>query len=122
MAVALLVVQRKSLKPSRVALGLLPVVSIAGYALAASFDRTGQAMVLFNLYAFATGLLLLGDGFRHVKGGDVNAGLLTVGALVVLRFFDSEQDILVRGVVFVLLGVAFLSVNLVLARKKARSV
>ena len=29
---------------------------------------------------------------------------------------------LVRGVVFVLLGVAFLSVNLVLARKKARSV
>lgn len=122
MAVALLVGQRKNLKPSRVALGLLPVVSIGAFALAASFDRTGQAMVLFNLYALATGLLLLVDGFRHVKTGDVNAGLLTVGALVVLRFFDSEQDILVRGVVFVLLGVAFLAVNLVLARKKARSV
>ena len=77
-------------------------------------------MLVFNLYALAVGLLLMVDGFRYLTGGDVNAGLLTIGALTVLRFFDSEQNMVVRGVVFVLLGVAFLIVNVGLARKKAR--
>ena len=121
-AVTLLMLERRRLRPSRIALALLPVLSIAVYALSAAARQHGWAMLVFNLYALAVGLLLLVDGFRHVKGGDVNAGLLAIGALVVLRFFDSDQDILVRGVVFVLLGVAFLAVNLVLARKKARSV
>jgi uncharacterized membrane protein len=121
-AVTLLMLERRHLKPSRIALALLPVLSIAVYTLSAAARQHGWAMLVFNLYALAVGLLLLVDGFRHVKGSDVNAGLLAIGALVVLRFFDGDQNILVRGVVFVLLGVAFLVVNLVLARKKARSV
>lgn len=121
-ALVLLVSTRAQLKPSRFALGLLPVVSILAYALAASLGRTGSAMLIFNLYAFVAGLLLLADGFRLVKSADVNAGLLCLAALVLLRFFDSEQDILVRGVVFVALGAVFLVVNMVLARRKARSV
>ena len=121
-SVALLVAERRSLKPACVALALLPVLSIAVYALSAAARHHGAAMLIFNGYALVVGILLMVDGFRHLTGGDVNAGLLTIGSLAVLRFFDSEQDILVRGVVFVLLGMAFLVVNLVLARKKARSV
>ncbi len=121
-SVALLVAERRSLKPARVALALLPVLAIAVYTLSAAAHHHGAAMLVFNAYALVVGILLMVDGFRHLTGGDVNAGLATVGALAVLRFFDSEQDILVRGVVFVLLGVAFLIVNLVLARKKARNV
>ncbi len=121
-AVSLLVATRRQLQPSRLVLALLPVLSIAVYTLSAAARQHGWAMLAFNVYALAVGVLLLVDGFRQVKSGDVNAGLLTVGALVVLRFFDSEQSILVRGVVFVLLGLAFLAVNLVLARKKASNV
>lgn len=119
-AVSLLVAERHHLKPSRIALALLPVLTIAVYALSAAARQHGAAMLVFNLYTLGVGLLLMVDGFRHLRRGDVNAGLLTLGALAVLRFFDSEQNILVRGVVFVLLGVAFLIVNVVLARKKAR--
>ena len=39
-------------------------------------------------------------------------------ALILLRFFDEDLGFVFRGVVFVLLGLAFLVVNLVLARKK----
>ena len=45
-------------------------------------------------------------------------GLLVVFALILLRFFDEDLGFAVRGVVFVLLGLAFLAVNLVLARRK----
>lgn len=121
-AVALLVAERRCLKPSRIALALLPVLAIAVYTLSAAAGHHGVAMLVFNLYALAVGLLLMMDGFRHLTSGDVNAGLLTIGALTVLRFFDSGQSILLRGVVFLLLGVAFLIVNLILVRTKARRV
>lgn len=117
-AAALLLAERRRLAPSRFALGLLPVAALAGFAAASSFDRPGVAMLLFNLYGLATGVLFMVDGFRAVRPGDVNAGLLAVGSLVVLRFFDSEQSILLRAGVFLALGAVFLAVNVVLARRK----
>ena len=44
--------------------------------------------------------------------------VVVVFALILLRFFDEDLGFVFRGVVFVLLGLAFLVVNLVLARKK----
>ena len=69
-------------------------------------------------FPFAMGVGLLVRGFRARRIGTVNAGLLVVFALILLRFFDEDLGFAVRGVVFVLLGLAFLAVNLVLARRK----
>ena len=44
--------------------------------------------------------------------------MLVVFGLILLRFFDEDLGFVFRGVTFVLLGLAFLAVNLVLARKK----
>ena len=49
------------------------------------------------------------------------ATLLTVAALIVARFFDSDLNFLLRGLIFIGLGVAFLVTNLVMLRRKGAS-
>ena len=99
-------------------IGALPILAILGYALAAQPRGESAAIALFNLYVFVVGLALLVQGFRARRSGTVNLGLVVVFALILLRFFDEDLGFVFRGVVFVLLGLAFLVVNLVLARKK----
>lgn len=117
-AIALLVGSVRRGKANALFVGSLPILAVLGFALVAQTDRAGGAMALFNLYAFVVGMGLLVRGFRARRIGTVNAGLLVVFALILLRFFDEDLGFVFRGVVFVLLGLAFLAVNLVLARKK----
>ena len=98
--------------------GVFPILAILGYAFVTLTDRNGGAQALFNLYLFILGLGLLVRGFRAQLIGTVNAGMLVLFGLILLRFFDEDLGFVFRGVVFVLLGAAFLAVNLVLARKK----
>lgn len=98
--------------------GVFPVLAVLGYAFVALTDRNGGAQALFNLYLFILGLGLLVRGFRAQQIGTVNAGMLVLFGLILLRFFDEDLGFVFRGVVFVLLGAAFLAVNWVLARKK----
>lgn len=117
-AIALLVSSVRRGKAAALFIGSLPILATLGFALVAQTDEAGGAMALFNLYVFAVGIALLVQGFRARRSGTVNAGLLVVFALILLRFFDEDLGFVFRGVVFVLLGLAFLAVNLVLARKK----
>jgi hypothetical protein len=93
------------------------VVALLAYSLAANPAHHGLAVALCNLFAFAYGVALMAGGLRASSLGSVNAGMLLLGALISLRFFDSDLGLFARGVVFVLLGAFFLAVNLVLARR-----
>lgn len=117
-AIALLASSVRRGKKHAIFLGVLPILAVMGYALVAQTNQEAGALALFNLYVFVVGISLLVRGFlsRHI--GTVNAGLLIVFALILLRFFDEDLGFVFRGVVFVLLGLAFLVVNLVLARRK----
>ena len=44
--------------------------------------------------------------------------LLAVTALIVARFFDSDITFLLRGLLFIALGVAFLITNMAMLRRK----
>jgi hypothetical protein len=48
----------------------------------------------------------------------LNGGLLAAGGVVVARFFDSDMDLLARGIAFVLLGAGLLGSNLYVMRRK----
>ena len=50
-------------------------------------------------------------GIRDLNIARVNAGLLTLGVWIVARFLDLDMTFLARGILFILLGVAFLGVN-----------
>jgi hypothetical protein len=85
---------------------------------AAAAGAPGLSERLFDLWLVALGVAGLASGWREGRLARANAALLALGGLAVVRFFDTELSFLVRGVVFVLVGLAFLAVNLRLSRRR----
>ncbi|MEZ4883378.1 MAG: DUF2157 domain-containing protein [Chitinophagales bacterium] len=72
---------------------------------------------LFNLYIFAWGLYYVNEGIKHQLVALVNAGTLFLATLLIVRFFDSDLDFLLKGIAFVVIGVGFLTANYVLTKR-----
>lgn len=75
--------------------------------------------------AVLTNLLLLGMGIATVLEGSrtnsittLNIGLLTLTGLLICRFFDLKIDFVVRGILFIIVGVGFFLGNYWLIKKK----
>lgn len=110
------VVRRKA--PLGLLFGLGPILAILGYSISSITESYAPSAGMFDLYLFAAGLWLLVTGIRIGKQGQMNVGLLTVAALFIARFFDSDLSFLLRGLIFIGLGIAFLTANLVMLRRK----
>ncbi len=80
----------------------------------------GGVPLFFNGFVAAYGLARIVHGFRRASLRSVNIGMLLLVAVIVLRFFDSDLSMVARGIIFIVLGVLFLSSNIVLARKFRR--
>lgn len=117
-AIVLLVSTVRRKKPLGLILGLAPVLATCGYSLASFTATYAPSAGLFDAYLLVTGLWLLVTGLRINKQGQMNAGLLAIAALTVARFFDSDLSFLLRGLMFIALGIAFLVANLVMLRRK----
>jgi len=74
--------------------------------------------VLFNIVMFATGIYFIWDGTKNVSLVSANVGMVTVCTWLVMRFFDSDMSLAVRGVAFLVLGIGFLLFNLRLIKIK----
>jgi hypothetical protein len=101
--------------------GVLPIVSIIAYLTVAAGASSDLALVLFNLYLFACGLVVTINGIQSGHLGTVNAGMLILAALIVARFFDSELGFVVRGLAFILVGIGFLFTNWMIIRKNQKN-
>ncbi len=112
-------VRRKT--PLGLLFGLMPVLAVGGYALASLTDKYAPSAGLFDLYLLVSGLWLLVTGIKINKQGQMNVGLLAITALIVARFFDTDLNFLLRGLIFIALGIAFLVANLVMLRRKGAS-
>ncbi len=77
--------------------------------------------VLSNAAMLATGISLIVFGTNDCNAFQTNVGILTVGAMVVLRFFNWNFNIFAKGIVFIAIGVAFFLVNRHLAKRKKNS-
>ncbi len=79
-------------------------------------------MIVANVILLAVGVYYIWAGARKVSLLYANVGMITVCTLIIMRFFDSEMSLGIRGVVFILLGIGFLGFNsyLVRMRKKAK--
>ena len=109
-------VRRKS--PLGLLFGLAPILAVGGYALASLASAYATSAALFDVYLLVAGLWLLAAGIRAGRQGQMNLGLLAVAALVVARFFDTDLNFLLRGLIFIALGVAFLVTNVIMLRRK----
>jgi uncharacterized membrane protein len=105
---------------SRDWLGLAGIVPAVLLWLSLALDTTRVAVLLallVNAYVLLLGLAVIRDGLRRRSLRAANGGLMLIGLLVLLRFFDGDWSFTVRGVAFVLIGLAFLGANLWLKRR-----
>jgi len=75
------------------------------------------AVLLTNFFALGFGAAYLYEGVTLSSLFRINVGMFLVLSLAGIRFFDAEWDLVVKGVLFILLGLIFLGVNALLARK-----
>lgn len=72
---------------------------------------------LYNFFALMLVASLLIRGFRENRLLIANVGLIYLAILGIMRFFDTNLSLWTRGMAFVLLGVAFIAVNILLIRR-----
>ncbi len=101
------------------ALGLQPLLVAGGLFLAQASGSWASAL-LFNVYALLIGIRTLVQGVKRNSFARLNAGMLLVAGLILVRFFDLNYSYVFRGSVFVSVGGAFLLVNAWLARRKGK--
>lgn len=73
--------------------------------------------LLANVFLLLWGISYLYSGIQHSRMGLVNLGMLIILMLIAFRFFDTEWSYLAKGIAFVLLGIAFLTVNWLLSKR-----
>jgi len=93
-------------------LGAAPAVAIIGLAM------RPLAMPLFTLYFLGLSLQHIMTGVRRARLVTINSGLLMLAFLIGGKFFDSEINFVIKGLVMIGLGIAFLVVNVMFARRK----
>lgn len=83
--------------------------------------NASYVVVLVNLLVFSIGVMTIREGARLDNLGVLNYGLLIIGALVVSRFFDKDLSFVVRGLLFISVGVGFFLVNYTMLEKRKRN-
>ncbi|WP_396591571.1 DUF2157 domain-containing protein [Allomuricauda sp. R78024] len=76
------------------------------------------AAILINFYVFALGILTIREGAKQNHLGVLNYGLIIITILVICRFFDTNLSFVVRGILFVSVGVGFFATNYWMLKKR----
>jgi len=78
------------------------------------------AVMLINLALLAMGVVTVRQGIERGSLRRMNLGLAVLSQTILLRFFDTDLSFVVRGLVFIAIGVGFLYMNLRLVRQRQR--
>ena len=94
----------------------VPLVAVVWPVVAAT-DSEWIGAVAFNLLLFGVGIATIAIGLKTQSLATVNLGMIVVATLVVVRFFDSGFDLILKGCAFIVVGIGFLVTNFVLSRR-----
>ncbi len=84
----------------------------------APFDTL--CMIIFNIILLCVSVWYLVTGAKKVNMYNANTGMIMLCTLIVMRFFDSQMPLYIRGIVFLTIGAGFLLFNLYLSKSKKR--
>jgi len=76
------------------------------------------ALVLINIYVLAIGVLTVKNGAKQNSLGVLNFGLIIITVLIICRFFDTDLTFVVRGLLFISVGVGFFVTNYWMLKKR----
>lgn len=82
----------------------------------------GIATIGVNILVFAFGIIAIKKGTDGQHFGILNYGLLIITTLIICRFFDTDLSFVVRGLLFVVIGVGFFLTNYIMLKQKNRKV
>ena len=82
---------------------------------------TSLAVILDNLLIFALGILMLRAGTKQSRLGVINTGMLVIALLVVCRSFDTDLTFVVKGILFILVGIGFFAANWLMIKKTTKN-
>ncbi len=99
-------------------LGSAPLV----FVLAAAPENPLWGTVLMNAYLLAAGVAGMALGVREKRPRRAYAGLGVTVLVIGARFFDVDLGFIARGVIFILLGAAFIAAQRMLARRMREGV
>lgn len=74
--------------------------------------------ILVNFLVFALGLVTIKIGTDKFHFGILNYGLLIITALIVCRFLDTDMSYIIRGLLFVSVGIGFFLTNYIMLKRK----
>ena len=79
---------------------------------------TSQSYILVNLFVFFMAFLMIREGSIRTNLGILNFGMVIIALLAICRSFDSDLTFVVKGSMFVLVGIGFFVTNWLMLKKK----
>src|SRR5690606_27643582 len=80
------------------------------------------AQLLANVLILAIAVHTIYDGAQRNHLGILNYGLLIISALIACRFFDTDLSFVLRGLLFIGIGVGFFAANYYMIKKRRKVV
>ena len=116
LASALLYLQKKGLglrdlKLAEITFLLFLVIFILG-------NYSSIAYIFVNLLVLILSAFMVIDGSKRMNMSILNAGLVIIALLAACRSFDSDIKFVVKGSMFVLVGIGFFVANWLMLKKK----
>jgi len=75
-------------------------------------------LYLYDLVILAFGAYYIWKGFKSERSLVVNYGLAVISVEIAIRFFDSSYPFIIKGIVFILLGIGFFAANYFILKQK----
>lgn len=79
---------------------------------------SGLGAVLCNVAVFVLGLYYVFTGSKNNRLDQINFGLLIISLLTTFRFFDTDLSFLLRGAIFIAVGLSFFVSNYRILKKR----
>lgn len=80
------------------------------------------SQLLVNVIILVLAVHTIRDGALHNHLGILNYGLMIITALIVCRFFDTDFSFIVRGLLFIGVGIGFFAANYYMIQKRNKQV
>lgn len=105
-----------------IVLAIFPIIGIVCFVLGSVFGNSSNlwTALIFNGFMLFFGVMYIVMGCRNLRLRQLNGGMAIISLLLITRFFDQDFGFLARGLVFNILGISFLAVNLVMAKRKKK--
>jgi hypothetical protein len=91
---------------------LIAVLFVVGYS------NYGLGAIFTNVILFLLGLAAIKIGVNSFRFSILNYGLLIIKALIVCRFFDTNMSFVLRGLLFLSIGLGFFLTNFFMFKKQ----